>query len=226
MGSQCQYFIYLIQSNNTEDFRKIEAMEIKVSKNRIKLNKELNDLDTFVIDFVKILDKSKIKYVLVSGYVSILFGRSRSSEDIDIIVKKMSKNRFLVLWNELSRKNFVCIIPDSFESAYDNYLMNRTSIRFSRKDQPIPNMEFMFPKAEDLDNWVLKNGKQVMLNRHLLRISPIELQISYKLFLGSEKDIEDARHLYQLFKENLNRKLLTQFLVKLDKKGRFNRYLA
>lgn len=88
MGSQCQYFIYLIQSNNTEDFRKIEAMEIKVSKNRIKLNKELNDLDTFVIDFVKILDKSKIKYVLVSGYVSILFGRSRSSEDIDIIVKK------------------------------------------------------------------------------------------------------------------------------------------
>ncbi len=78
----------------------------------------------------------------------------------------------------------------------------------------------MFPKAQDLDNWVLKNGRQV------LKISPIELQIAYKLFLGGETAIEDARHLYQLFKENLNQKLLTQFLLKLGKKGLFNRYLA
>ncbi len=84
----------------------------------------------------------------------------------------------------------------------------------------------MFPKAQDLDNWVLKNGKQVLLNSHILRISPIELQIAYKLFLQSEKDIEDARHLYQLFKEKLDKKLLSEFLLKLDKKGMFNRYLA
>ncbi|MGH9878602.1 MAG: hypothetical protein ACRD5H_13275 [Nitrososphaerales archaeon] len=166
-----------------------------MSENRIKLNKALNDLDRLVVDFVKILDRSKITYVLVSGYVSILFGRSRSSEDIDIIVKKISKKRFSVLWKELSKKNFVCIIPGNFESAYDKYLLMHTSIRFSRKDQPIPNIEFLFPKTEDLDNWVLKNGKQVLLNRHVLKISPIELQIAYKLFLGSEKDIEDARHL-------------------------------
>jgi hypothetical protein len=201
-------------------------MKIEVSRARIKLTKELNDLDKLVIDFVKILDRNKIKYVLVSGYVSILFGRSRSSEDIDIIVKKMSKRRFLDMWKELSRKNFECIIPDNFESAYDKYLIKHTSIRFSRRDQLIPNIEFMFPKAEDLDNWVLKNGRKVLLNRRILKISPIELQVAYKLFLGSEKDIEDARHLYQLFKENLNQKLLTRFLLKLDKKGRFNRYLA
>lgn len=201
-------------------------MKIEVSKASIRLVKKLNDLDKLVIDFVKLLHKNKIKYVLVSGYVSILFGRSRSSEDIDIIVKKMSKKRFSALWKELSRKNFECLVPDNFESAYEKYLTKHTSIRFSRKEQPIPNIEFMFPKAEDLDNWVLKNGKQVRLNRQVLKISPIELQIAYKLFLGSEKDIEDARHLYQLFKENLDQKLLTQFLLKLDKKGRFNRYLA
>jgi hypothetical protein len=123
-------------------------------------------------------------------------------------------------------KEELCLVPDNFESAYDKYLMKQTSIRFSRKDQPIPNIEFMFPKAEDLDNWVLKNGKQVRLNRYALKISPIELQIAYKLFLGSNKDIEDARHLYQLFKDYLNGKLLSDFLLKLDKKGLFNRYLA
>lgn len=196
-----------------------------MSKASIRLVKELNDLDKLVVDFVRILDRNKVKYVLVSGYVSILFGRSRSSEDIDIIVKKLPKRRFAVLWEDLL-KYFECLVPDNFESAYDKYLMKQTSIRFSRKDQPIPNIEFMFPKAEDLDNWVLKNGKQVRLNRQILKISPIELQIAYKLFLGSGKDIEDARHLYQLFKENLNQKLLSEFLLKLDKKGLFNRYLA
>lgn len=201
-------------------------MKIQVSRNRIKLKKELNDLDRFVIDFVKVLDRNKIEYVLVSGYVSILFGRSRSSEDIHVIVKKMSKNKFSALWKELSKRNFECIITDNFESAYDKYLTDHTSIRFSRREQPIPNIEFMFPKAEELDNWVLKNGKQVLLNKHLLKISPIELQIAFKLFLASEKDIEDSRHLYQLFKENLDQKLLTEFLLKLDKKGLFNRYLA
>jgi hypothetical protein len=201
-------------------------LKIKVTKASIRLVKELNDLDKLVIDFVRILDRNNVKYVLVSGYVSILFGRSRSSEDIDIIVKKIPKRRFAVLWEDLSKKNFECLVPDNFESAYDKYLMKQTSIRFSSKDQPIPNIEFMFPKAEDLDNWVLKNGKQVRLNRYALKISPIELQIAYKLFLGSNKDIEDARHLYQLFKDNLNGKLLSDFLLKLDKKGLFNRYLA
>jgi len=196
-----------------------------VSKASIRLVKELNDLDKLVIDFVRILDRNKVKYVLVSGYVSILFGRSRSSEDIDIIVKKIPKRRFSVIWEDISKKNFECLVPDNFESAYDKHLMKQTSIRFSRKDHPIPNIEFMFPKAEDLDNWVLKNGKQVRLNRHALKISPIELQIAYKLFLGSKKDIEDARHLYKLFKEGLNLKLLSEFLLKLDKKGLFNRYL-
>jgi hypothetical protein len=46
------------------------------------------------------------------------------------------------------------------------------------------------------------------------------------MFLGSEKDIEDARHLYRLFRESLDREPLTQFLLKLDKKRLFNRYLA
>ena len=48
----------------------------------IKLNKELNKLDKFVIDFCKLLDR----YVIVSGYVSILFGRSRSTEDVDLLI--------------------------------------------------------------------------------------------------------------------------------------------
>jgi hypothetical protein len=86
-------------------------------------------------------------------------------------------------------------------------------------------MEFMFPKAQDLDNWVLNNRLEVILNGISLKISPIELQIPYKLFLSSSKDIEDARHLYLIFKDKLDNSLFSQFLIKLDKEGRFNKYL-
>lgn len=84
----------------------------------------------------------------------------------------------------------------------------------------------MFPKAAGLDNWVLENRQRVILNGISLNISPIELQIPYKLFLGSSKDIEDARHLYKLFEDTLDKPVLAQFLIKLDKEGRFNKYLA
>ena len=54
-------------------------MEI-LNKKTIKLDKELNLLDKFVLEFVRILEKH-VNYVIVSGYVAILFGRARSTEE-------------------------------------------------------------------------------------------------------------------------------------------------
>lgn len=59
----------------------------------------------------------------------------------------------------------------------------------------------------------------------VLFVSPLELQIPFKLFLGSEKDIEDAKHLYNLFKDNLDEKLLFEFIRKFKIEEVFNRYL-
>ena len=200
-------------------------MELDISGHQIKLNKELNELDNIVIDFTRILDRNKMNYVLVSGYVSILFGRSRSSEDIDLVVKKISRKKFSTLWKSLTKKDFECITTDNPTNAYENYLMERSVVRFSKKGQFIPNIEFKFPKM-DLDNWAVKNARRVVLNGNLIKISPIELQIPYKLFLGSEKDIEDARYLYKLFVETLDKDLFGYFLENLDKEDRFNEYLV
>lgn len=199
-------------------------MELDISDNEIRLNKELNELDNLTIDFVKILDGNGVKYVLVSGYISILFGRSRSSEDIDIIAEKILKDRFSTLWNAVS-KNFNCINADNLQDAYERHLMAGSALRFARKGEFIPNIEFKFPKM-DLENWVLDNGKTVVLNGNSIKISPIELQIPYKLVLGSGKDMEDARHLYKLFKEILDESLLKYFLEKLDKEDMFHKYIV
>jgi hypothetical protein len=200
-------------------------MELETSRRQIKLDKELNELDHLVIDFARILNANKIDYVLVSGYISILFGRSRSSEDIDLIVKKISRKQFSDLWQALSEEGFECITTTNPKDAYDRYLMKRSAIRFSREGTFIPNMEFKFPKT-GLDRWVVGHAKKVVLNGNAIKISPIELQISFKLFLGSEKDIEDARYLYKLFKETLDKSLLEYFLENLDKEDKFKKYLA
>jgi hypothetical protein len=169
------------------------------------------------------LNKLNVKYVVVSGYVSILFGRNRSSEDIDIIIEKLTLPKFGMLWNELN-KEFECINAENKDSAYKDYLLTHHAIRFSRKGEFIPNMEIKFPKI-DLDDWTIANRKEVSLNKHQIFISPLELQIPFKLFLGSEKDIEDAKYLYKLFKDNLNLPLLIDFNRKLKIEQSFNKYL-
>jgi hypothetical protein len=198
-------------------------MEIVFDRDRIIFNKTLNSLDRFAVDFTSALDKVGIKYVLVSGYVAILFGRNRSSEDIDIIVEKINLERFETLWNVLI-KEFECIITDDVKDAFGNYLSANHAIRFSRKNEFIPNIELKFPKVE-LDYWTLEHRKKIIVNGKILYISPIELQISFKLFLGSKKDIEDASYLYGLFKGNLDVELLNDFNQKLNIEGLFKRYL-
>jgi hypothetical protein len=198
-------------------------MNIKYSKNRIEFEKELSALDKFVIDFTSILNKLNIKYVIVSGYVSILFGRSRTSEDVDFIVEKLGFDKFTKLWKNVY-KEFECINDKNPKHAYNEYLLTNHAIRFSKRDRFIPNIEFKFPKI-DLDFWVLDERKEIFLNNHKLFISPLELQIPFKLFLGSEKDIEDARHLYSIFRGKLNLKLLQEFNRKLKIEKLFNKYL-
>jgi len=49
-------------------------------------------------------------------------------------------------------------------------------------------------------------------------IAPLELQIPFKLLLGTQKDIEDAVYLYQIFKSKIDIPLMERFekLLKID----------
>lgn len=198
-------------------------MDIEYSANKIKLDKELNSLDEFVLDFLEVLNDLKIKYVIISGYVAILFGRSRSSEDIDIFIEELGFEEFSKLWDGLIH-NFECVITDNKKDAYYEYLLKHTAIRFSYKKEFIPNMELKFPKVE-LEEWVLDSRLEVELNNQQVYISPIEFQIAFKLFLESEKDIEDAKYLYDVLKEYLDMQMLKDFNQKFKVEDIFSMYI-
>ncbi len=198
-------------------------MNINFSKRKIELNKKLNSLDLLTINFCEILNKLNINYIIISGYVAILFGRNRASEDIDMFIEKIGFEKFKLLWEELEKK-FECLNTSDATDAYKNYLNSKHALRFSKKGEFIPNIEVKFPKVA-LDEWGIKNKIKILLNKETLYISPLESQIPFKLFLGTEKDIEDAKFLHNLFKDNLDLPLLKEFNQKLKIEEKYNKYL-
>jgi len=199
-------------------------MKYDIEKKEIIFDeKVLNALDRFTIDFISILEKH-MKYVIVSGYVSILFGRSRSSEDVDFLVPEVDFTNFVILFNDLLNQGYECANTSDSKEAYD--MLNSFAIRFFVKGKPEPNIEFKMIKSE-LDKYSFENRIRVILNGKTLFISPLEIQIPFKLMLAAEgleeelrvdKDIEDARYLYQLFKDKINKEEFNLFIDKLGVK--------
>ena len=193
-------------------------MKYNKKKKEIILDKELNNLDKFALDFFNIA----IKYtdcVIISGYVSILLGRSRATEDVDIFIKKISKETFYLLYHDLVSNGFWCINSDNPETLFD-YLKENLAIRFARGKIPLPNMEVKFPK-DKLDEDAFEDSIRVKLPDGEIKISSLERHIAFKrYFLGSEKDDEDALHIEELFKEDIDYEKIKKLheLLKLRKK--------
>jgi len=186
-------------------------MEYFVDEKKIILNRNLSKLDEFVLDFIRILQKYH-EYVVVSGYVSILFGRSRATEDVDLLIPEMQKKVFDSFFEDLNKNGFECINTSNIKDAFE--ILKDHAIRFSRKNIAIPNIEFKIIK-NDLDRFSFNNKINVVLGEENLKISNLEMQIAYKLYLGSGKDLEDAKHLLKVFEDKLNKEQLLSFVKEL-----------
>ncbi len=139
----------------------------------------------------------------------------------------MNFESFKELWNNLQKESFECMNTSDAKEAFD--MLNEHAIRFFKKGKPTPNIEFKIIKTE-LDRYSFENKIRVIIKDKVFLISPLELQIAYKLFLAADgideelkadKDIEDARHLYKLFKEKINKDELHIFITKLNAEKKF-----
>ena len=180
-----------------------------INKKTIQIDRELSELDKFTLDFVKILEKY-VNYVLVSGYVSILLGRARVSEDVDVIIQKIDFSTFQALYKELKKNNFYCLNAEKDSTIYE-YLSDNLAVRFAKKGKTIPNVELKWIKHK-FDNLALENTIDVKLSKGCLKISHLELQIAFKEeVLKSPKDIDDANHIKEVAKEHLDSKLIQKY---------------
>ncbi|MEK6807580.1 MAG: hypothetical protein AABX75_00980, partial [Nanoarchaeota archaeon] len=185
-------------------------MDIHISSKEIIFNKELTALDQFVIDFIKIIEKHT-DCVIVSGYVSILFGRSRATEDVDALILPISKEKFEKLHKDFISNGFWFLNSENTTELFD-LLTTKHSIRVAYKHQAVPNIEIKFIKSE-IEKDASANKVKAIISGKTIYISPIELQIAYKeVILASKKDKEDALHLRETFKQQLNKNLLEKYI--------------
>ena len=180
-----------------------------INKKTIEIDRELSELDRFTLDFIKILEKHT-NYVLVSGYVSILLGRARVSEDVDVIIQKIDFSTFQDLYQELKKNNYYCLNAEEDSTIYE-YLSDNLAVRFAKKDNTIPNVELKWVKHK-FDKIALENTIDVKLSKGNLKISHLELQIAFKEeVLKSPKDLDDADHIKDVAREYLDNELIQKY---------------
>jgi hypothetical protein len=189
-----------------------ESMDIvREGSTIIMKGKEPDNLDLLVLDFIRLIP---FDYVIISGYAAILFGRTRTTEDVDLFVNPQSEEEFSRFCSALSSTDFSFLNAENCHDAYD-LLKEGLSLRVVYKGELYPNFELKLPKSKTA-KISLENKMKVVLDQGTLNIGPLELQIPFKLYLGSEKDFADARHLYKVFKDKLDTDEFKYFLKEMD----------
>ena len=147
-----------------------------INKKTIEINRELSELDKFAIDFTNIL-KKHTNYVIVGGYVAILLGRARASEDIDVITPRIDFATFEMLYQDIKKNDFYCLNAEK-ESEVFEYLEDNLAVRFAINNTMIPNIELKWAK-NDFDKIALEKTLDVKI-----RNKSVNKEMNSSGFLG------------------------------------------
>ncbi len=159
-------------------------------------------LDKFCQEFCKIVEKHTA-YIVVSGYLAIASGRVRGTEDIDMIIPRITFAIFSKLHDDLYKHNFVCVQSASATEVYE-YLSENISVRYTWKDKPVPEMEIKFAK-DMLDTMQIQTREKLSLTGLDIWFSSVAMNIAFKEeYLKSDKDMEDAKHLRIVYSDKIN----------------------
>jgi len=176
------------------------------------IQRNLTKLDLFVKSFLDVFKKHS-DYLVVSGFVSISTGRTRGTEDVDVLIPIMKEDEFRKLFSDLEKNGFWCYQGDTANEAY-NYIKNLNSIRFARKNEIFPNIEFVpFDKSKKAKYFEFNHPQNIQIKNFEFKIPQIEFEILYKeKILAGKKDLEDAAHLRAFFSEILKEKKFKEYL--------------
>jgi hypothetical protein len=155
----------------------------------VVIDKPPSDLDRLMLEVGGILDDVGIEYSVVSGYVAVLFGRSRATEDIDVITERFDDGTADELATRLQEAGYwgsAMPLEDLHETLADDL-----PVRVAEDGHRVPNVELKFASDEH-DCISLDDAIHVHLGGETIRVGSLEFQIAYKLDMGARRDYEDA----------------------------------
>lgn len=186
----------------------------------IVIDREPNALDEIVRDVTTHLEECDIQYAIVSGYVAVLFGRARATEDIDLLVEQFDQATATTLVERLESDGFwgpAMPLSELYETVSDGL-----PVRIAAAGNRVPNVELKFARSQT-DYVSLENTVDIQLRDITFAVGSLELQIAYKLDMGAQKDFEDALYLFELLGQNLNQQALEQYVDDLGVESAYER---
>jgi hypothetical protein len=185
---------------------------IELRDGRLVVERSPNDLDELAIEFSSLLADLGIEHVFISGYVAILAGRSRATQDIDVLIERLDEATIDHLVERLHAEGYWgAAMP--LDEMY-SMLSNGDNSWVAPDGQVIPHLEVKFVDDE-FDRASLEHSLTAKIGDAVLPIGPLELQIAYKLSLGDKTSFEDAVHLYTLLGESLRQSELEHWVTRM-----------
>ena len=187
---------------------------------RLVVHREPNELDLLATRFSEILSTVGISHVFISGYVAILTGRARGTEDIDVLIERVTDRKIEQLVSKLKNGGLwgPAMPLDSMSELLED------NIWIAPEGEMIPHIELKFATDEydraSLQNSIVAELRAIDID---VPVGPLELQVAYKLHLGTQKDFEDAVHLHSLFEENLSTVELERWVETLGVEDMYDR---
>lgn len=142
------------------------------------------------IEFLQLLDKHKVDYLLVGGYAVVLHGYNRSTGDMDIWVNKSEENYIKL---EKVYSDFVAPI-----FSKDDFLSKNFNV-WSMGNEPV-KIEIITEIIGLVFENSIKNCKWYELNNFKIPFVDLEDLIKTKRAAGRPKDIADIEQLSKLKK--------------------------
>ena len=110
----------------------------------------------------------------------------------------------------MRKKCYWCLNSSNIEEMY-SYLADGLAIRFALKNEAIPNFEIKIAKKNSAVG-AFRDRVAVVTKLGRVYISSLERQIAFKkYYLRSDKDLEDAKHIEELFKEKIDFKKIEDY---------------
>lgn len=193
---------------------------IELRDDTLIVDRDPNALDTLAVEFSSLLSAHGIDHVFVAGYVVILTGRARSTQDIDVIVERTDKAVLDDITAELGERGFWG--PAMPLEEMPEMLPRGDNIWIARDGEMAPHLEVKFA-SDQFDRASLRDSVTARIGDATVPVGPMELQIAYKLYLGTQTDFEDALHLYTIFEESLRTDRLEDWVRRLGVETEYER---
>ncbi|MCX6731446.1 MAG: hypothetical protein NTX55_00425 [Candidatus Parcubacteria bacterium] len=185
----------------------------------------MEDFQKLLTKIGGILNKLKIHYYVTGGYAISVWGRPRSTFDIDVIIK-LSENQIDVLTEKLKSVSEINYVE---KQDIENAVAKEKEFNFIHGDSGIKVDFWIWKKNDDFEISAMKRRvAKKILDEKIYFISPEDLILSKLIWYKkteTSKHLEDTESVLKISGKKLDKKYLTKWAKKLKVSKILNREL-